>query len=177
MAALTADQQKALELATPEGQADALQTLFERAPESKANFWAVVDFNRPSSQERLFIFDLRSQSVKKYLVAHGKKSGVELATVFSNVLGSNCSSLGVYKTAETYIGKHGRSLRIDGLDNTNSNARSRKVVVHSADYVVPDFKGTGRAGRSDGCFAVNPSVITEVIENLKGGSYINAWRS
>jgi hypothetical protein len=173
---ITVDQQAALNLAANEGQANALQTLFDRAADSKANFWAVVDFNKPSSEERLYVFDLRSQSVKKYLVAHGKKSGLELATVFSNTVGSNCSSLGVYKTAETYIGKHGKSLRINGLDETNSNARPRKVVVHSADYVVPNYKGTGRAGRSDGCFAVNPSVIAEVIANLKGGSYINAWR-
>lgn len=173
---LTSDHQAALNIAATEGQANALQTLFDRAPDSKANFWAVVDFNKPSLEERLYIFDLKTQSVKRYLVAHGKKSGVELATVFSNTVGSNCSSLGVYKTAETYIGKHGKSLRIDGLDATNSNARGRKVVIHSADYVVPDFKGTGRAGRSDGCFAVNPEVIAEVLANLKGGSYLNAWR-
>jgi hypothetical protein len=66
---------------------------------------------------------------------------------------------------------------MNGLDDTNSNVFVRDVVIHSADYVVPDFEGTGRAGRSDGCFAVNPDDIVEVIDCLKGGSYINAWHA
>jgi L,D-transpeptidase catalytic domain len=169
------DKSKALELATAEGQSNALTDMFERFPNSNGNFWAVVDFNLPSSVERLFIFDLQSQSVKKFLVAHGHNSGQELATNFSNEIGSNCSSLGIYKTSETYIGKHGKSLRIEGLDETNSNAEVRAVVIHSADYVVPNYSGTGRAGRSDGCFAVNPNDIDEVIQSLKDASYLNAW--
>jgi hypothetical protein len=169
------DQIKALEIASAEGQSDQLATMFNRFPESNANFWAVVDFNLPSSVERLFIFDLRSRSVRKFLVAHGKKSGEELAINFSNKIGSNCSSLGIYRTLDTYTGKHGESLKIEGLDATNSNAQERLVVIHKADYVVPNYKGTGRAGRSDGCFAINPEHIDEVIQCLKGGSYINAW--
>src|SRR5664279_6554582 len=106
------DQSKALEVATAEGQLHALTSMFERFPGSDTNFWAVVDFNLPSSIERLFIFDLKSQSVRKFLVAHGHNSGFEFATIFSNELGSNCSSLGIYKTMETYVGKHGESLRI-----------------------------------------------------------------
>src|SRR6185436_19971954 len=156
---MSQERDKALELAAAEGQSNALRAMFERFPDSKANHWAVVDFNQPSSVERLFIFDLKSQSVKKFLVAHGQKSGGKFAETFSNKSGSNCSSLGMYKVQETYIGKHGESVRIDGLDETNSNARARAVVIHSADYVVPDFNGTGRAGRSDGCFAVNPTDI------------------
>jgi hypothetical protein len=171
------DQSKALELAAAEGQLNALKDMFERYPDSRANYWAVVDFNQPSSEERLFIFDLKSQSIKKFLVAHGKGSGFDIATKFSNVPGSNCSSLGIYKTLETYIGKHGESLRIEGLDETNSNAKERAIVIHSADYVVPNYEGTGRAGRSDGCFAVNSENIDEVIQCLEGGSYLNAWHS
>lgn len=169
------DKEKALELASAEGQGEALQAMFDRFPESKANYWAVVDFNRRSSEERFFIYDLKGRSSKKFLVAHGKKSGEAYATKFSNVIGSNCSSLGVYKTLDVYQGKHGTSLHINGLDDTNSNAYERAVVIHKADYVVPDYKGTGRAGRSDGCLAVNPRDIAEVIDCLKNGSYINAW--
>ena len=171
------DRSEALELAAAEGQSNALKTMFERFPDSTTNYWAVVDFNLPSSKERLFIFDLKSQSVKKFLVAHGRNSGEQFATNFSNEIGSNCSSLGVCKIQETYTGKHGESVRIDGLDATNSNVRVRAVVIHSAEYVVPDYKGTGRAGRSDGCFAVHPTVIAEVIACLKNGSYLNAWHS
>ncbi len=172
---MSQNKNKAVQLAEIEGQSNALEAMFDRFPNSQANFWAVVDFNRPSSQERLFIFDLKLQTVRKFLVAHGKKSGDALATKFSNVKGSNCSSLGMYQTLDTYIGKHGESLRIEGLDETNNNAKERLVVIHSADYVVPNFGGTGRAGRSDGCFAVNPKHIVEVIRNLKGGSYLHAW--
>jgi len=168
---------KALEIASSEGQSDALRAMFESYPDSNANYWAVVDFNQSSSVERLFIFDLGSGSVKKFLVAHGHNSGEAFATKFSNVIGSNCSSLGIYKTLGTYNGKHGESLKIEGLDETNSNAEVRDVVIHSADYVVPNYSGTGRAGRSEGCFAVNPNDIEEVIEDLKNGSYLNAWHS
>lgn len=157
------------------GQKKQLKQLFDRYPESRANFWAVVDFNKPSSEKRLFIFNLNNKSYKAYLVAHGKNSGELYATKFSNEIGSNKSSIGIYEAAETYIGKHDLSLRIDGKDPTNSNARERAIVIHKADYVVPNYKGTGRAGRSEGCFVVNPNDIDEVIKNLKNGSYINAW--
>lgn len=169
------DKAKALEIADGIGQKAPLQILFDRAPESKANFWAIVDFNKPSSEERLFIFDLMNQTYRAFLVAHGKNSGEKYATVFSNVNGSNCSSLGVYKTATTYIGQHDLSLYLDGLDESNSYVRKRLIVIHKADYVVPNYKGTGRAGRSEGCFAVHPDYIDEVIISLKGGSYLLAW--
>ncbi|AZA79317.1 hypothetical protein EG347_18315 [Chryseobacterium sp. G0186] len=167
----------ALRLAETIGQRKALERLFnfKDAQGSHANFWAIVDFNKPSSEERLFIFNLVDETYKKYLVAHGKNSGDKYAKTFSNINGSNCSSLGVYKTSETYIGKHGKSLRVDGLESSNSNVRDRDIVIHSADYVVPNYANTGRAGRSEGCFAVHPSVSNEVIENLKEGSYLLAW--
>jgi hypothetical protein len=174
---MTQDQIQAIQLAEIDGQSDALESMFNRFPDSGVNYWAVVDFNQSSSVERLFIFDLNSRSVRKFLVAHGHNSGNEFATNFSNEIGSNCSSLGIYRTLDVYIGKHGNSLRIEGLDATNSNADARHVVIHKADYVVPNYKGTGRAGRSDGCFAVNPDDIEEVIECLRDGSYLNAWHS
>jgi hypothetical protein len=169
------DKEKAIETAKQLGQAEPLQRLFDFAPTSNANYWAVVDFNKPSSEERLFIFSLGENICRKYIVAHGKKSGEKYATKFSNINGSNCSSLGIYKTAETYIGKNGESLRIDGLEYTNSNARKRTVVIHKAKYAVANYRNLGMAGHSEGCFAVHLSVIDEVIDNLKGGSYLLAW--
>ena len=167
--------QIALHNAHKVGQKEQLQKLFNFKPESKANYWAVVDFNKPSSEKRFFIFDLKNSSYKSYLVSHGKNSGELFASSFSNRVGSNQSSLGIYKTAETYTGKHGLSLRLDGMEDTNSNVRERDIVIHEADYVVPDYMGTDRAGRSEGCFAVHPSHRDEVIENLKNGSYMIAW--
>lgn len=172
---MDANKLAALQKAAEVGQEEQLRKLFEFASTSTANYWAVVDFNKPSSEERLYIFDLNNLSYKKFLVAHGKNSGEKYATVFSNVHGSYCSSLGIYKTLHTYPGNHGESLKISGLENTNSNAETRKVVIHKADYVVPDYNGTGRAGRSEGCFAVNPAHIDEVINCLKDGSYFIAW--
>ncbi|MDX6188820.1 murein L,D-transpeptidase catalytic domain family protein [Flavobacterium sp. Fl-318] len=165
----------ALNKANELGQKEQLEKLFDSYPESTANYWAVVDFNKPSSEKRFFIFNLKNKNYKSYLVAHGKNSGESYARNFSNVIGSNQSSLGIYKTAETYNGEHGLSLRLDGQEAVNSNVRARAIVIHKADYVVPNYKGTSRAGRSEGCLAVNPADIDEVIANLKNGSYIIAW--
>ena len=88
----------------------------------------------------------------KSLVAHGRNSGLEYANRFSNKISSHQTSLGFYRTAETYIGKHGFSLRLDGLEFSNSNARKRAVVIHQADYASANFiKRNGRLGRSYGC--------------------------
>lgn len=175
VAIAASDKDKALALATELGQQNALRRLFDQYPASKANYWAVVDFNLSSSVERLFIFNLKSQIVRQFLVAHGSGSGLGFATKFSNEIGSFCSSLGAYKTLSTYTGAHGNSLQIKGLEPTNSNALVRTIVIHSATYVVPDYQGTGRSGRSEGCFAVNPKDIDEVIRCLKDGSYLMAW--
>jgi peptidoglycan hydrolase-like protein with peptidoglycan-binding domain len=147
-----------------------LEHLFAFAPSSKANFWAIVDFNKPCNEKRFFIFDLRNKRVDSYYVSHGKKSGDLYAINFSNSIGSNQSSLGIYKTDKTYIGKNGRSLYLDGLQDSNNNAKRRYIVLHQADYV-----GDNEAGHSEGCFVVNPKYAKEVIDNLKEGSYILAW--
>jgi hypothetical protein len=171
------DKEKAIETAKGLGQGIQLQRLFDFAPASNANYWAVVDFNKPSSEERLFIFSLRENICRKYIVAHGKKSGEKYATVFSNEIDSNCSSLGIFKTRKsTYKSeKNGRSLRIIGLEPSNSNALVRNIVIHKAEYAVSNHEGTGMAGPSEGCFAVHPSFINEVINHLIGGSYLLAW--
>ncbi|MBC3539792.1 murein L,D-transpeptidase catalytic domain family protein [Rufibacter sediminis] len=133
----------------------------------------VVDFNKPSSEKRLWIVDLNKKKVLYHsLVAHGMGSGNEKAVKFSNVENSHMSSLGFYVTENTYIGKHGLSLKLNGLDRGfNSNAKQRAVVVHGADYVSEAFvKQHGRLGRSHGCPALPKEITTEVVQLIKGGT-------
>lgn len=135
----------------------------------------IVDFSLSSTQERMWVIDMKTQKViLKSLVSHGRNSGSEYATDFSNVNESYKSSLGFYLTGEEYNGKHGLSLRLDGMEyGINNNARSRAVVVHGADYVSESFiKNTGRLGRSQGCPAVPYKVHKELIQTIKGKSCI-----
>lgn len=139
---------------------------------------AVIDFSRPSSERRLWIFDLQQRRLLlKDFVAHGMKSGENLATQFSNAVGSHQSSLGLFRTAESYSGKHGYSLRMDGLEpGVNDLARERAIVIHPADYVNPAWIATqGRIGRSQGCPAVRPEVARMVVDSLKGGQFMFSW--
>lgn len=139
---------------------------------------AVIDFSLPSSERRLWIFDLqRRRLLLQDYVAHGQKSGENLATRFSNTLGSHQSSIGLFRTAESYNGKHGYSLRMDGLEpGVNDLARERAIVIHPADYVNPAWIATqGRIGRSQGCPAVRPEVARMVVDSLKGGQFMFSW--
>ena len=136
--------------------------------------FTVVDFSKHSGEDRLFVVNLTSGAVQSHVVAHGSGSdpgNTGYATRFSNVDKSNESSLGYYLTGETYNGKHGGSLRLDGLSPSNSHVRMRAIVVHGADYVS---EGRSRQGRSWGCFALPPSDKEAVIAKLKGGSVIYA---
>src|ERR1700761_9627317 len=131
----------------------------------------VVDFNKSSREKRMWIIDLLSkQLVLNTWVAHGQGSGDDMATRFSDRDESHQSSLGFYVTDDVYNGKHGRSLRLDGMDaGFNANARARAVVVHAADYVGEGaIASMGRLGRSFGCPAVAPEVRDFVIDNIKG---------
>lgn len=133
----------------------------------------IIDFSKPSKEKRLFILDLKNEKiVKNTLVAHGMKSGVYIAESFSNKRLSNKSSLGFYLTKETYEGKHGYSLRIDGLSKgLNDNARKRAIVIHGADYVSESFiQKNGRLGRSFGCPALSDNETEEIIDLIKNGS-------
>ena len=133
----------------------------------------IIDFSKPSTEKRLIILDLKQQKILHHTyVAHGKNTGQNRAVKFSNRQGSNQSSLGFYQTAESYFGKHGYSLRLDGLEKGfNDKARSRAVVLHSAAYVSEDFiKKYGRLGRSFGCPAVPLENSKEIIDLIKGGS-------
>lgn len=139
---------------------------------------AVIDFSLPSSEKRLWIFDLQSQQLVLHdFVAHGNRSGDNFATSFSNTNGSHQSSIGLFRTAESYNGKHGYSLRMDGLEpGFNDRARERAIVIHSANYVNPDWIQTqGRIGRSQGCPAVRPEIGRTVVDNLKGGQFMFSW--
>ena len=104
-------------------------------------------------------------------VAHGQSSGVEFARNFSNKVSSHQTSLGFYKTAETYQGKHGLSLRLDGLEFSNSNARIRAIVIHSAEYANDEFiSKNGRLGRSYGCPSLPEKDYQQIILKIKEGS-------
>lgn len=160
---------------------DLIAAKLEYSPGGQPRFYAAVDFSQHSSKPRFHLFDVVNETVKSYLVSHGKgsegKTDDGMADIFSNVPGSNASSLGVYRGMETYVGKHGTSLRLDGLSASNSNVRSRDIVIHGAEYVSFDVvKQTGRVGRSEGCFALDPNSVQEVITALKGGSLIVAFK-
>ncbi|WP_426138966.1 murein L,D-transpeptidase catalytic domain family protein [Pseudomonas sp. DWP3-1-2] len=139
---------------------------------------AVIDYSQPSTARRLWIFDLTKKTlVLRDLVAHGQQSGENFATRFSNRMNSYQSSLGLFRTQESYEGTHGYSLRMDGLEpGFNDLARDRAIVIHAADYVNPQWsERQGRIGRSLGCPAVRPQVARQVIDNLKDGQFMFAW--
>lgn len=139
---------------------------------------AVIDYSRPSTEPRLWVFDLAARKLLfSEHVAHGRGSGENLATAFSNRNGSHQSSLGLFVTAETYQGGNGYSLRMDGLEpGVNDAARDRLIVMHGAPYVDPLAAALqGRLGRSFGCPAVRPEVAREVIDTLKQGQLLFAY--
>jgi hypothetical protein len=135
----------------------------------------VIDYSMPSSERRLWVIDLASNRLLFHeYVAHGSGSGGDTASRFSNRDGSHQSNIGLMKTAETYSGKHGYSLRLDGLERGwNSNARARSIVIHAADYVSEAFiRANGRLGRSWGCPALRPEISRRLIDTIKGGSLV-----
>lgn len=139
----------------------------------KNNILTLIDFSLSSNVKRLWIIDLSTNIVLfQTLVAHGRNTGDEFANNFSNTPESFKSSLGLYLTGEVYNGKHGISLKLDGLEKgLNSNARGRAVVLHGADYVSESFiRNHKRLGRSQGCPAVPVAEVSEIIEMIKGQS-------
>lgn len=137
---------------------------------------SLLDFSQKSTQKRWHFIDMKTGAVWSVHVSHGKGSDSDhdgYAEKFSNVSGSNASSLGFYKTAETYQGSNGYSLRLDGLSSTNSNARSRAIVVHGANYVQDSAV---IQGRSWGCPAVSHTNRDKVINLIKGGSLLYAFK-
>ena len=141
----------------------------------KMNVITIIDFDKSSDEKRFFVVDIEERQilVNSY-VAHGQNTGGLNATRFSNNLNSHQSSLGFYLTDKTYHGKHGLSLRLDGLDKgINDNARKRNIVVHSADYVSEEFIAKyNRLGRSWGCPALPKEGYEEVIDQIKNKSLL-----
>lgn len=133
----------------------------------------ILDFSKPSNEERLYLIDIKNQQLLiKSLVAHGQNSGSLYAESFSNRPKSHMSSLGMYVTAYTYSGKHGYSLRLNGIDRgMNDKAFERAIVVHGANYVSKKYiTEVGRIGRSFGCPALPPHKSDAIINFIKEGS-------
>ena len=153
----------------------ALEGFYKLQTEGKfqKNILTLIDFSLSSNTKRLWIIDLNSNTVLfNSLVAHGRNTGNEFANSFSNKAESYKSSLGFYATGEVYQGKHGLSLRLDGLERgVNDNARARAVVIHGADYVAESFiKNNSRLGRSLGCPAIPMNMTKEIISIIKDKS-------
>lgn len=145
-----------------------------KAKFANTEYVSVINFAQSSKEKRFYIINMRTGGVWAVHVAHGKGSDSNhdgYAEKFSNVSGSNASSLGVYRTAETYSGSHGLSLRLDGLSSTNSNARARAIVIHGASYVQ---ESSVIQGRSWGCPAIAMENRDIIVKALKNGSMIYA---
>jgi hypothetical protein len=142
------------------------------------DFIGVADFSLPSRAPRFHLVNLADGNVRSHLVAHGRGSDpahTGWLERFSNEPRSNATSAGAYRTGSLYLGAHGRSMRLEGLDPTNSNALARAIVVHGAWYVNDDMIGhSGMLGRSQGCFAVADSSLPEIMARLGAGRLIYA---
>ncbi len=138
----------------------------------------IIDYGRTSLEPRLWVVDIKTGAalVQEY-VAHGRNSGENRTTSFSNAMNSHQSSLGLFVTAETYKGANGYSMRMDGLvPGVNDAARDRAIVMHGAPYVNPETGAKqGRLGRSWGCPALRSAVAEGVIDLIKGGNFVFAW--
>ena len=138
----------------------------------------LIDYSRPSTQQRLWVFDLRTGQVRFHeLVAHGKGTGENRAEHFSDEMNSHQSSLGLFVTRDTYVGSNGYSLRLDGLEpGFNSRARERAIVMHGAAYVDEGFAvKQGRLGRSWGCPALREAIARDVIDFVRDGGVIFSY--
>lgn len=140
----------------------------------------IADFGRPSTLPRLHFVNLEGGTMRSFLVAHGRGSDPQhdgWLKNFSNVPGSNATSRGGYLTCEWYNGKYGTSIRLEGLDQDNSNALGRAIVVHPATYADPSMIARfGKLGRSEGCFAMAPKDFNEALWHLSGGRLLFADR-
>ncbi len=135
----------------------------------------IIDFSLSSKKERMWVMDMSKNKILYHtVVSHGKNTGSEFATKFSNIKNSKQSSLGFFITGETYFGKNGLSLFIDGMEKQfNSNARARYVVIHGANYANPSaIKTLGRLGRSYGCPALPTAISQEIIDLIKNKSVL-----
>jgi hypothetical protein len=150
-----------------------MQRMVNMGYQFNSNIITIADFSQPSYNKRLYVVDLDNYQVLfNTYVSHGRNSGKEMPKKFSNKLSSYQSSLGFYLTKETYFGKHGYSLQLEGLEKgINDNAFRRAIVVHGAEYVNERMiSSMGYIGRSQGCPAVPSSVSKEIISTIKDGT-------
>lgn len=156
------------------------RTAFEKHRRSLAStdVIGIADFSRPSHEHRFFLLDTASGRISNHLVSHGRGSDPAhsgFVERFSNQIGSEASSQGGYRTGEYYHGKYGRSMRLSGLDWSNSNAEARAIVVHSAWYAEPEqLAAHGKLGRSEGCFALPYNSLQQVLARLGPGRFLYA---
>ena len=146
-----------------------------RIPDKREGLLTIIDYTKPSNVERFFVLDLKKREITySTYVTHGKNSGLTLALNFSNNKNSYMSSLGFYITNDSYVGSNGYSLRLTGLEEgINSNALSRNIVVHGADYAEPGFiEKYGFLGRSEGCPAIPSTISKEVIDSIKNNTIL-----
>ncbi|PLK27310.1 murein L,D-transpeptidase catalytic domain family protein [Novosphingobium sp. TH158] len=140
----------------------------------------IADFARPSTLPRFHFVNLEAGRIDSFRVTHGRGSDPEHSGFlhsFSNVPGSEATSRGAYVTCEWYYGKYGTSIRLEGMDRDNSNARERAIVMHPAAYAAPEHIARfGKLGRSEGCFAMSPGDFTQALAHLSGGRLLYADR-
>ena len=157
---------------------DAMECAQARGVEGRDDLLTVIDYSLPSTQPRLWVLDLeRGDVLYRELVAHGRGTGENYATRFSNKMDSHQTSLGLFLTGGTYEGGNGYSLRLKGLDEGfNDRAEERHIVMHGAWYVSEDqIRSQGRLGRSWGCPALSQKMARPVIDDIKGGSFVFAY--
>ncbi|MDO7932438.1 murein L,D-transpeptidase catalytic domain family protein [Xanthomonas euvesicatoria pv. eucalypti] len=157
---------------------EALQCARQRQQVGAERVLSVIDYSRPSTERRLWVFDLDKQRLLfREWVAHGRNTGENLAAKFSNDDGSFQSSLGAFTAQESYTGHNGYSLRLKGLEpGFNDHARDRAIVIHGAPYVSEAIiRSQGRLGRSLGCPAVRPAVAKQLIDTLRDGAFVFAY--
>ncbi|ABI78093.1 conserved hypothetical protein [Hyphomonas neptunium ATCC 15444] len=136
----------------------------------------IVDYSRHSREERLYVVNLETGTVTAYRAAHGLGSDPDhdgYLDSFSSVPESQASPQGAFRIAEAYHGKHGRSVRLDGLDDTNQTARSRAIVIHAASYAEPDHLARyGKLGRSNGCIVFSEADLATFLEDVPEGTFL-----
>lgn len=138
----------------------------------------LIDYSKPSTEPRLWVYEMATGKLLfRELVAHGKNTGDNYATRFSDRMNSLQSSIGLFVTSDTYVGNNGYSLRLDGLEpGFNAHARARAIVMHGAPYVSTQFASAqGRIGRSWGCPALREAVARKVIDTIRGGGVIFSY--
>ncbi|MBD8347392.1 murein L,D-transpeptidase catalytic domain family protein [Dysgonomonas sp. HGC4] len=147
---------------------------YNKVQEKNRDIITLIDFTKPSTEERLYVLDMKQKKLLySSLVSHGRNSGENYATSFSNENGSYKSSLGFYLTESTYEGKNGYSLVLNGLERgINDRAKERAIVIHGAPYSNPSVIASGRLGRSQGCPALPQALSKPIINTIKGGTLL-----